>query len=152
MVAADPAGGALRDVSFHAFLGVIITGSTTCSRRTSTNLGLGWLPDPIPDQQRGGAIAWGSARRPALALAIMVTIQWLRQDRRETVRLDRQADRDHDAELTAYNAYLASLAERDRKGQPMKVAVIQLAYDDHEPMAERVARAGDLVRAQRGWW
>lgn len=32
----------------------------------------------------------------------------------------------------------------------MKVAVIQLAYDDHEPMAERVTRAGDLVRAQRG--
>ncbi|GAA1751436.1 nitrilase-related carbon-nitrogen hydrolase [Nostocoides vanveenii] len=32
----------------------------------------------------------------------------------------------------------------------MKVAVIQLAYDDHEPMAERVARAADLVRAQRG--
>ncbi|HNQ07190.1 MAG TPA: cytochrome c oxidase assembly protein [Tetrasphaera sp.] len=104
-------------ISFHAFLGVIITGSTTLlAPDFYSNLGLGWLPDPIPDQQRGGAIAWGIGEAPTLALAIMVTIQWLRQDRRETVRLDRQADRDHDAELTAYNAYLASLAERDRKG------------------------------------
>ena len=104
-------------ISFHAFLGVIITGSTTLlAPDFYSNLGLGWLPDPIPDQQRGGAIAWGIGEAPTLALAIMVTIQWLRQDRRETVRLDRQADRDHDAELTAYNAYLASLAEHDRKG------------------------------------
>lgn len=44
----------------------------------------------------------------------MVTVQWLRQDRRETERLDRQAERDHDAELTAYNERLARLAARDR--------------------------------------
>lgn len=32
----------------------------------------------------------------------------------------------------------------------MRVAVIQLAYDDVEPVADRVARAADLVRAQAG--
>jgi predicted amidohydrolase len=32
----------------------------------------------------------------------------------------------------------------------MKVAVVQLAYGDDEPVADRVARAADLVRAQRG--
>ncbi len=32
----------------------------------------------------------------------------------------------------------------------MKVALIQLAYGDDEPVADRVARAADLVRAQRG--
>jgi len=32
----------------------------------------------------------------------------------------------------------------------MKVAVIQLAYDDAEPLATRRERAADLVRAQRG--
>jgi putative copper resistance protein D len=45
----------------------------------------------------------------------MVTVQWLRQDRRETERLDRQAERDNDAELTAYNEGLARLAGRDQE-------------------------------------
>lgn len=32
----------------------------------------------------------------------------------------------------------------------MRVAVIQVAYDDHEPVSERVSRVADLVRAQEG--
>jgi predicted amidohydrolase len=32
----------------------------------------------------------------------------------------------------------------------MRIAVVQLAYGDDEPVPERVARAADLVRAQRG--
>jgi predicted amidohydrolase len=32
----------------------------------------------------------------------------------------------------------------------MRIAVIQLAYDDREPVAEKVTRAADLVRAQAG--
>ena len=32
----------------------------------------------------------------------------------------------------------------------MRIAVIQLGYDDGEPVAERVTRAADLVRAQVG--
>ena len=32
----------------------------------------------------------------------------------------------------------------------MRIAVIQLGYDDHEPVDERVARAAGLVRAQAG--
>ena len=32
----------------------------------------------------------------------------------------------------------------------MRIAVIQLGYDDREPVAERVTRAADLVRAQAG--
>lgn len=102
-------------ISFHAFLGVIITGShTLLAPEFYTQLGLPWLPDPLADQQKGGAIAWGVGEAPTLALALMVTVQWLRQDRRETERLDRQAERDHDAELTAYNERLARLAARDR--------------------------------------
>jgi len=30
----------------------------------------------------------------------------------------------------------------------MRIAVIQLGYDDREPVADRVTRAADLVRAQ----
>jgi len=32
----------------------------------------------------------------------------------------------------------------------MRIAVIQLGYDDREPVADRVTRVGDLVRAQAG--
>src|SRR5665648_816640 len=32
----------------------------------------------------------------------------------------------------------------------MRIAVIQLAYDDREPVADRVTRAAGLVRAQAG--
>ena len=32
----------------------------------------------------------------------------------------------------------------------MRIAVIQLGYDDREPVADRVTRAADLVRAQAG--
>jgi predicted amidohydrolase len=32
----------------------------------------------------------------------------------------------------------------------MRIAVIQLGYDDREPVAERVTRAADIVRAQAG--
>jgi len=32
----------------------------------------------------------------------------------------------------------------------MRIAVIQLGYDDQEPMADRVTRAADIVRAQAG--
>ena len=32
----------------------------------------------------------------------------------------------------------------------MRIAVIQLGYDDREPIADKVARVADLVRAQSG--
>ncbi len=103
-------------ISFHAFLGVVITGSTNLMAADFfPRLGLGWLPDPLADQQRAGAIAWGIGEAPTLALAMMVAFQWVRADARETKRLDRQADRDHDADLEAYNTHLAALAAADSR-------------------------------------
>ena len=44
-------------------------------------------------------------------------MQWYRSEQRETVRKDRQADRDGDAELRAYNEHLARLRdETERMG------------------------------------
>jgi len=40
-------------------------------------------------------------------------VQWSRSDEREARRRDRKAERDDDAELRAYNAMLAEMAERD---------------------------------------
>ncbi|MEI2776013.1 MAG: cytochrome c oxidase assembly protein [Tetrasphaera sp.] len=103
-------------ISFHAFLGVIITSSNNLlAPDFFGQLGLPWMTDPLGDQHIGGAIAWGVGEAPTLVLALMVTWQWVRADRRETERLDRQADRDHDAELAAYNARLADIAAHDRR-------------------------------------
>jgi putative copper resistance protein D len=48
-----------------------------------------------------------------VVVMIALLIQWRRSDQRTAKRLDRAADRDDDAELTAYNAMLAELAKRD---------------------------------------
>ncbi len=77
-------------------------------------LGLSWGPDLLEDQQFGGGIAWGIGEMPTLALAMLVTLDWLRRDERDARRSDRQADRDEDAELTAYNERLAAMT----KSQP----------------------------------
>ncbi len=100
-------------VAFHAFLGVVITGSSSLlAPDFYTALDLSWAPNPVDDQHRGGAIAWGVGEGPTLVLALLVTLQWVRADRRETQRSDRRAERDNDAELEAYNAHLAGLAQR----------------------------------------
>jgi putative copper resistance protein D len=98
-------------ISFHAFFGVALTGGTTLFAPTYfRGLHLPWTVDLLADQRAGGAIAWGVGELPTLVLALLVTLAWLRADGAESKRVDRQADRDDDAELKAYNAHLASLA------------------------------------------
>jgi len=74
-----------------------------------------WLTDPVADTLAGSNVAWGLAELPTLIVMIVIAVQWARSDDRESKRRDRQADRDGDAELAAYNARLAQLADRDRR-------------------------------------
>ncbi|HET7475163.1 MAG TPA: bifunctional copper resistance protein CopD/cytochrome c oxidase assembly protein [Dermatophilaceae bacterium] len=102
-------------VSFHAFFGVALTSQTTLLAPDFYRaLALPYPVDLLADQQRGGAIAWGVGEVPTLVLAILVTVAWLRADAAESRRQDRQADRDDDAQLRAYNAALAARAGRAR--------------------------------------
>lgn len=95
-------------VSFHAFFGVILTGTgTLLAADFYGNLNLPWLTDPLADQHTAGEIAWGVGEAPTLILALLVARNWVKADRAETRRKDRQADRDGGAELAAYNAMLA---------------------------------------------
>jgi cytochrome c oxidase assembly factor CtaG/putative copper export protein len=105
-------------MSFHAFFGVVMTGSTTLLAPGFFDVvHLPWLTDALSDQHEAGAIAWGIGEAPTLALTLLVVMAWVRTDRAETRRSDRQADRDGDAELVAYNAHLADLKKRsERKG------------------------------------
>jgi cytochrome c oxidase assembly factor CtaG/putative copper export protein len=106
----------LATMGFHAFFGVAIMGGTgLLAADYFGNLGRGWGPSALLDQQLGGAVAWGIGEVPTLLVAIGVAIMWSRSDERETRRTDRAADRNNDADLTAYNDMFAKLAERDAK-------------------------------------
>ncbi|UZX05000.1 bifunctional copper resistance protein CopD/cytochrome c oxidase assembly protein [Arthrobacter sp. CDRTa11] len=106
----------LATMGFHAFFGVAIMGGTgLLAADYFGNLGRTWGPSALLDQQMGGAVAWGIGEVPTLLVAIGVAIMWSRSDEREKRRVDRAADRNNDADLTAYNDMFAKLAERDAK-------------------------------------
>jgi cytochrome c oxidase assembly factor CtaG/putative copper export protein len=106
-------------ISFHAFFGVALTTGTTLLAPTFfQGLHLPWTVDLLADQRTGGAIAWGIGEFPTLILALLVTLAWVRSDSAESKRADRQADRDDDAELKAYNAHLSALSGRSGRTGP----------------------------------
>ncbi len=69
-----------------------------------------WITDSLTDTLNGGGVAWAFGEIPALIVTIVVAVQWARSDERTARRLDRQSERDNDAELRAYNKRLANLA------------------------------------------
>jgi cytochrome c oxidase assembly factor CtaG len=100
---------------FHAFFGVIVMTSTTLiGAEWYSSLRLSWL-DPLVDQNLGGGIAWATAEVPSLLVLGVIFAQWLRSDAREARRFDRRADAGTEAELPAYNAWLAQLAAREQR-------------------------------------
>nr|WP_232083268.1 cytochrome c oxidase assembly protein [Arthrobacter sp. SO5] len=106
----------LATMGFHAFFGVAIMGGTgLLAADYFGNLGRTWGAPALLDQQMGGAVAWGIGEVPTLLVAIGVAVMWSRSDARESKRTDRAADRNNDADLTAYNDMFAKLAERDAR-------------------------------------
>ena len=101
----------LATMAFHAFFGLALLSGTGLLLADWYGA-MGWGTSAIADQQTGGGIAWSVGEIPTVILAIAVAIMWSRSDERESRRLDRQADRDGDAELEAYNAMLAKRASR----------------------------------------
>jgi putative copper resistance protein D len=104
----------LMTVAFHAFFGISMMSSSTVLAPDWWHA-LGQRDDAalLADQQNGGAIAWALGDIPSFLLALALLVSWVRSDARESRRLDRQADRDGDAELRRYNEHLAALARQD---------------------------------------
>ena len=101
-------------MGFHAFFGLsLMTGTGLLLPEWFGAMGREWGDTPIVDQQIGGAIAWGIGELPTLVLSGLVILSWIRSDEREARRRDRQANRDGDAELNAYNAMLDRVSSRD---------------------------------------
>ncbi|GGE76656.1 cytochrome c oxidase assembly protein [Nesterenkonia cremea] len=106
----------LATMVFHAFLAVGLSSQEALIEASwFGNIGHDWGFSALEDQQRGGELMWGLGEVPAMLMAVMVAMQWSRTDKRETKRLDREADRTEDAELHEYNEMFAAMAEREER-------------------------------------
>ena len=107
-------GMVFASIPLHAFFGIVLMGmGEVLAGRFYRSLQLPWHTDLLADQHLGGSIAWAAGEIPLVVVLLALLIQWQRSDRRTSTRMDRAADRDHDADMTAYNAMLAELARRD---------------------------------------
>ncbi|GFN02255.1 copper resistance protein D [Streptomyces microflavus] len=105
---------------FHSWFSISLMSSTTLiGAGWWSRLDRPWVEEALEDQYDAGAIAWATGDIPVLITTIILAIQWVRSDRREARRVDRQIDRgDAGDPLAAYNAYLAGLHARDRRPIP----------------------------------
>jgi putative copper resistance protein D len=100
-------------MAFHAFFGLaLMTGSGLLLPDWFGAMGRTWGLAPLEDQQNGGAIAWAIGELPTIALAIIVSWQWFKSDRRDSVRLDRASDRSGNKDLDSYNQMLDRINQR----------------------------------------
>ncbi|MEE2031870.1 cytochrome c oxidase assembly protein [Rhodococcus chondri] len=101
---------------FHAFFGVtLMSMGSVMAESYYRGLGLPWNSDLFSDQKVGGGIAWSAGEIPLVLVMLALLVQWSRSDKRTARRVDRAAERDHDADLAAHNAMFAELARRDRE-------------------------------------
>ncbi|WP_431836064.1 cytochrome c oxidase assembly protein [Cellulomonas sp. Y8] len=105
----------LATMAFHAFFGVaLMSSSEPLAIRWWSALGNSET-QMLADQAVAGSIAWGAGEIPVVLAALVVAVQWARDDERRARRVDRQSDRDGGAELARYNERLRALADRDRR-------------------------------------
>ena len=109
-------------MSLHAFFSIALMSETTLiDGGYYGSLQTPWLTDLLHDQSMGGTIGWAMGEIPILLALIATFILWVRDDKRETVRIDRNEARlaamGEPDELAQYNAYLNTLQQRDLKGE-----------------------------------
>ncbi|MUN55165.1 copper resistance protein CopD [Kocuria koreensis] len=112
----------IATLGYHAFVGIALMSSNALLQASwFGNVGRPWGLSALGDQKLGGSIMWGMGEIPTMLIAVVVGVQWSIADGRLAKRIDRQADRDGDAELEAYNEMFERLNEegtsssRDRR-------------------------------------
>ncbi len=101
---------------FHAFFGIALMMASEPMVSTFKNPPASLGIDALADQTAAGGIAWAFSEVPSVIVLVALLFQWYTSEQRQARRKDRAADRDGDAELVAYNAYLASLQARGGRG------------------------------------
>jgi putative copper resistance protein D len=105
-------------MAIHAFFSIALLASTTLVDKGFYALQAApWLSgDFLADQRAGGSVSWAMGEIPIILALIATFIQWMREDAKETRRIDRNEERmaamGEDDELAQYNAYLQSLNSR----------------------------------------
>ena len=107
-------------MSVHAFFSIALMSSNSLlDGGYFASLSRPWSLDLLADQHLGGSIGWAMGEIPIVVALVATFIQWVKDDSRESKRIDRAADRAEasgsEDEFTRYNAYLANLAKRDSK-------------------------------------
>ena len=110
-------------MSIHAFFSIaLISTSTLLDQGYYASLQTPWLTDLLADQHAGGSIGWAMGEIPILMALVATFIQWMRDDQRETRRIDRNEARlgalGKPDELAQYNEYLAALNQREKDQGP----------------------------------
>ncbi|MGF0129505.1 cytochrome c oxidase assembly protein [Dietzia cinnamea] len=106
----------LSSLPFHAFFGILLMNyPTVLAEGWYSGIGLPWIPDLLQSQRVGGGVAWAMGEIPLVIVMLALAWQWYQSDMREARRGERQADRDDDAELRAYNEMLAEMSRADRR-------------------------------------
>jgi putative copper resistance protein D len=105
-------------MSIHAFFSIALLSATTLlDGGYFLSLERPWSTDLLADQSAGGAVGWAMGEIPILIALIATFIQWVRDDKKETRRIDRAEDRaaamGEDDDLAKYNKYLAGLSRLD---------------------------------------
>lgn len=103
----------LVTIPFHAFFSISLMAMTSViAEGYYGQLDRPYATDLLADQYLGGGIAWAMGEVPLVIVMGALFVQWFRSDSREATRHDRNASKNDDADLAAYNAYLAGLANR----------------------------------------
>lgn len=98
---------------FHAFFSVaLMSANVVYGEDYFRMINAPWMTDLLQDQVEGASFSWAIGEVPMILVILAIFWQWFRADQRESRRLDRAADRDDDAALREYNAYLQSLKNR----------------------------------------
>jgi putative copper resistance protein D len=108
-------------MAIHAFFSIALLATTTLvDKGFYASQGAPWLfGDYLADQRAGGSVSWAMGEIPIILALIATFIQWMREDAKETRRIDRNEERmaamGEDDELAQYNAYLHSLNSKKEK-------------------------------------
>ena len=107
-------------MSIHAFFSIaLLSTSTLLDQGYFGALQTPWLGDLLSDQHAAGSIGWAMGEIPILLALVATFIQWMRDDKRETRRIDRNEARlaalGEPDELAQYNDYLSALQQRDKE-------------------------------------
>ena len=128
----------LVTLTFHAFFGVALVSATwLIAPHWYQALGMYTTDELMFIQKAGGSFMWAISEVPTVLYAVLAVVQWSRSEDRRARQWDRKADRDGEAELRAYNAYLEGLQGGEGASDTPAVRAGDTARPGHEDAPPR---------------